>query len=146
MASVTTPGSCGEPDADDGVRSQAYGRVLGLLDAGVVLAFWAKRRANGVAELVRHRYRLDRIPSMLLRDEAIALWTTSDVARFLGLSRQRIDVLANQGRLPGPRAGERGTVLGVIDHRALGRAGVVGTRRWRQRPRSLRFAPSSDRV
>lgn len=56
-------------------------------------------RGHGT-ELVRHRYRLDRIPDVLLRDRGIELMSARDVAAFLGVSTQRVCQVIREGRMP----------------------------------------------
>lgn len=80
----------------------ALGRVYGLLEAGVVLGYWTRKRADAAGELVRHRYRIDRLPDVLLRDRDVAPMTTRDVATRLGVSRQRVEQLLSEGKLPQP--------------------------------------------
>lgn len=89
-------------NADTSSALIRLGRVYGLLEAGVIAGHWRRRDSEAAGELVRHRYRLGRIRDVLLRGDAVTLWTTSDVAEFLGLSHQRVDQLLREGRLPKP--------------------------------------------
>ena len=64
-----------------------------------MLGYWPTRVANSSHEQVRDRYRLDRIPSMLLRAEGIELVTAAGIARMLGVAEARVNQLAASGRL-----------------------------------------------
>jgi hypothetical protein len=51
-------------NADTTTKAIRWGRVLGLLEVGVVLGFWSRRKAGGVSEAVRNglpAWRLRRI-------------------------------------------------------------------------------------
>jgi hypothetical protein len=54
-------------NADETMRQIRWGRVLGLLEAGVVLGFWSARARDRASELVQHRYALHRLPRTLGR-------------------------------------------------------------------------------
>jgi hypothetical protein len=54
-------------NADETTRLIRWGRVMGLLEAGVVLGFWSRKARDRAGELVQHRYALHRLPRTLER-------------------------------------------------------------------------------
>jgi hypothetical protein len=52
-------------NADYTTREIRWGRLLGLLEAGVVLGYWSRRKAGGVSEAVRHGLPVRRVRRML---------------------------------------------------------------------------------
>jgi excisionase family DNA binding protein len=89
-------------NASVSARPERLGYVRGLLEAGVVLGYWQRTSADSVAELVRHNYRLNKIPTMLLKAQNVELITAAQIARLLDVSEQRVNQLAAEGRLPKP--------------------------------------------
>ena len=47
--------------------SMQLGRVLGLLEAGVIQGHWRKKDADAAASLIEQRYKLSRVRDILLR-------------------------------------------------------------------------------
>jgi hypothetical protein len=52
-------------NADETTRLIRWGRVMGLLEAGVVLGVWSGKARDRAGELVQHRYALNRLPRTL---------------------------------------------------------------------------------
>ncbi len=96
----------GEPHAyansDASSAPLRLGRVYGLLEGGVMAGYWRQRDTETAGELVRHRYRLGRLRDVFLRGDTVTLWRVTDIAEFLGVSHQRVDQLAREGRVPSP--------------------------------------------
>jgi hypothetical protein len=52
-------------NADETTRLIRWDRVLGLLEAGVVLGFWSAKAQDRASEKVHYRYALHRLPGTL---------------------------------------------------------------------------------
>jgi hypothetical protein len=52
-------------NADETMRLIRWGRVMGLLEAGVVLGFWSAKARDRASEQVDYRYALHRLPRTL---------------------------------------------------------------------------------
>jgi hypothetical protein len=52
-------------NADYQIRAMRWGRLLGLLEAGVIHGYWTKRQAGTVAELVEQRVGLRKVRKVL---------------------------------------------------------------------------------
>jgi hypothetical protein len=69
------------------------GRLLGLLEAGVIEGHLPRKDADAAANLIEQRYKLSRVRDILLRGDVVTFWRVPDVAAFLGMSLQRVDQL-----------------------------------------------------
>jgi hypothetical protein len=49
-------------NADETTRLIRWGRVMGLLEAGVVLGFWSAKARDRASEQVHYKYALHRLP------------------------------------------------------------------------------------
>jgi hypothetical protein len=52
-------------NAEETTRLIRWGRVMGLLEAGVVLGFWSAQARDRASEQVHYRYGLHRLPRTL---------------------------------------------------------------------------------
>jgi hypothetical protein len=57
-------------NAEETTRLIRWGRVMGLLEAGVVLGFWSAKARDRASEQVHYRYALHRLPRTLAKKTA----------------------------------------------------------------------------